>query len=255
MGPDLNHILIFKSGGKFTFLHLNSQKQSFNLENHSVQNIIFDLGGVIINIDFALTIRAFESLSPVKVSLIREMTFQSDFFLYYEKGQVDDLSFVEELHHLLELEEKHEEIKQAWNALLLDIPRQRIDLLENLGKTYRTFLLSNTNEIHLKGVETVLEQTSGHSTLDPLFERTYYSHRMGKRKPDKEIYFQVLEENNLSIEHTLLIDDNADNIASAKTLGMQVLHIQPDINSVMDFFVKNETGYYQLKTNNKSYVD
>ena len=127
----------------------------------------------------------------------------------------------------------------------MDIPNERLEVLANL-KNYRTFLLSNTNQIH---VDFIVQQMidEGQATLESLFEKVYYSQNMDLRKPDPAIYQKVLDDNQLKAEETVFLDDNLDNVRSASTLGIHIIHIQPGNNSMMDFFTQDNSGTYQLK--------
>ncbi|MBX9850464.1 MAG: HAD-IA family hydrolase, partial [Cytophagaceae bacterium] len=114
----------------------------------------------------------------------------------------------------------------AWNALLLDMPLERIQLVQKLGKKYRTFLLSNTNDIHIQKVNQILFEASGMKKLDELFETAYYSYKINLGKPDVAIYEYVLKDKNLRPEETVFIDDNKDNIEGAKKAGLHVILVQ-----------------------------
>jgi putative hydrolase of the HAD superfamily len=118
------------------------------------------------------------------------------------------------------------DIINAWNAMLLDFPAGRIAFLLQLKNRYRTFLLSNTNAIHHQAFQQIQLTPAG--TLDDCFEKAYYSHEMGLRKPDAEIFQYVLEENNLSAAETLFIDDTISNIEGAMLVNLNCVHLQPN---------------------------
>jgi putative hydrolase of the HAD superfamily len=109
---------------------------------------------------------------------------------------------------------------------LLGIPQQKLDLLLSLKEKFNVYLLSNTNNIHLNYInDKIMTPVFGEASLDRYFHKAYYSHRMKKRKPDANIYEQVLDENNLQPHETLFLDDNADNIAGANGLGIRTVHV------------------------------
>ncbi len=201
-----------------------------------VKNIIFDLGGVIIDIDFNLSTEALMRISPQK-SLLQKDSFKSDLFLDYEKGNLTDAEFRDAVRTQFEIQATDEEIDAAWNALLGDIPKERIDILIQLKGYFRTFLLSNTNAVHIEGVEEILNQQHQINSLSALFEKTYFSHHIHCRKPDPQAYLHILEENNLKPQETLFLDDNEDNILAAESLGMQVLHIHQNSNEILKLSV------------------
>ena len=115
----------------------------------------------------------------------------------------------------------------AWNALLLDIPKARIELLRALRTHYRVFLLSNTNRIHIDHLCGYLQREHGEPSLHGLFEKCYLSYEMGMRKPQLEIYRHVLEDSGLRAEETVFLDDSLPNIEAAKRAGMHTVHIVP----------------------------
>jgi HAD superfamily hydrolase (TIGR01509 family) len=192
----------------------------------AIRNIIFDLGGVILNIDFKKTEAAFKLLGWDSFSDYISQFHISDLFENYETGKIDDLQFVEGISALMGKAANNEHIIEAWNALLLDFPTERIALLKELKTKYRTFLLSNTNAIHLNAFQEKLYQKEG-VYLEDLFEKAYYSHVVKLRKPSTEIFELVLNENNLNPAETLFIDDTASNFEGAQKLGIQVFHLEP----------------------------
>lgn len=192
----------------------------------NIKNIIFDLGGVILNIDFKKTNDAFHLLGLEDFSKHINQFHITDLFLQYETGQIDDIKFIDSVAMLTDKPMKKDKIVEAWNALLLDFPVERIHLLKKIKSRYRTFLLSNTNSIHLQEFQERLHNEQG-VYLEDLFEKAYYSHVVKLRKPDAEIFNLVLKENKLEPSETLFIDDTASNFAEAEKLGIQIYHLKP----------------------------
>ncbi len=211
-----------------------------------IQNLIFDLGNVIINIDVPLTVQALVELAPEKSASLAQEVLKTDFFFDFEVGRINDQEFREGMRAKLGDHVTDEAIDLAWNALLLDIPPARLDLIQALREDYRLFLLSNTNNIHIECIVRQMEE-EGQPALEELFEKVYYSHDMGLRKPDPEIYQQVLEENSLIAEETAFLDDNESNIISARELGIHGIHILPGQNSILDFFNEDADKTFQIK--------
>ena len=204
---------------------LNTQIYIPYLDTLGIQNIIFDLGGVIVNINPQLTASAFAELSDSDPVDIMELHKSANFFTAYEKGQITDERFRNELRQFLGKEIPDAVIDKAWGALLLDIPKQKLDLISRARKEHTTFLLSNTNHIHRLKFTQTFRDVTGHE-IEEYFDKVYYSYEMGKRKPDADIFLQVLEENKLKPEETLLIDDSLPNIITAQDLGIQILHVE-----------------------------
>ncbi|MEJ8757123.1 HAD family phosphatase [Pontibacter sp. H259] len=199
------------------------------MDLQNIKNVIFDLGGVIINIDYHKSIEELRKYSKTGSDMEFTQKQQSHLFDLYETGNCTCQEFRDNLRQAYNLDATDEEIDAAWNAMLLDIPKERIDLLQELGKKYRIFLLSNTNAIHLKKFNEIVAHSFTIPSLDSLFEQSYYSHLVGKRKPDAAIFEQILAENNLNKEETLFIDDSIQHIESANKLGINTLHLQPPL--------------------------
>ncbi|MDB9701874.1 HAD family phosphatase [Flavobacteriales bacterium] len=190
-------------------------------ELEGIKNIIFDLGGVILNIDYQLTVEAFKKLGIDDFEEIFSQYKQSTLSDDFETGRITELEFYEGIKTISGKDFTFEEYKNAWNALLLDLPKERINILKKLSKKYRLFLFSNTNETHYKEFVTKVE-----SDFNTIFEKTYYSHQFGKRKPDSDSFLSILKENNLIIEEILFVDDSIQHIESANLLGIRTLLIQ-----------------------------
>jgi len=191
-----------------------------------IKNIIFDLGGVIMNIDFKKTEEAFRLLGLENFSNHINQFHITELFEQYEIGKISDDAFVAGISKLMDKPVEANKIIAAWNALLLDFPPERIELLKKIKSEYRTFLLSNTNAIHYKEFRKRLFTEQG-VLLEDLFEKAYYSHTSNLRKPEAAIFELVLRENNLLPAETLFIDDTALNFPEAEKLGINIHHLKP----------------------------
>jgi putative hydrolase of the HAD superfamily len=167
---------------------------------------------------------------------VQDLYVTSPGFLEYEKGLIDDNAFREFVRRTFSLQADDDAIDACWNAMLRGIPPLKLELLLRLQQEFRVFLLSNTNAIHLEHINTkMLPGDGAANALDRYFHKAYYSHRMKKRKPDAEIFEQVLEENNLLPEETLFLDDYAVNIEGANALGIKTIHVtSPQL--ILDYF-------------------
>jgi putative hydrolase of the HAD superfamily len=200
-----------------------------------VKNIIFDLGGVILNLDNRRTEDAFTALGVKGFREYFGHGHAASFFKEYEVGRIDDRQFIDSIKELTGLKVPDERIIRSWNALLLDFPPERIQLLKELRKKYRTFLFSNTNALHLAALQQTYVTTFGEGmTLDEHFEKTYYSHTLGLRKPDTASFEYILRENNLRGPETLFVDDALVNVEGAEQAGLRGLYLRPGI-SLLDF--------------------
>jgi glucose-1-phosphatase len=188
-----------------------------------IKNIIFDLGGVIINLDIPKTIQEFNKLSPKPFETIYTQLQQSPIFDQFDKGEISERDFLDALKDALEDDISDEQLVYAWNAMLLDFPKHRLELLKKLKSNYRIFLLSNTNEIHVDELEKILFKEHGFENLEPFFEKVYYSCRVKMRKPNADIFEMVLKENDLLASETLFIDDSPQHIEGAKNAGIRAI--------------------------------
>ena len=186
-----------------------------------INTIIFDLGGVIINLNINNTITEFNKLSSTPFESIYTQLQQTPVFDLFDKGLINESDFFSELKTFLNGNPTHEQLIFAWNAMLLDFPKHRLDLLLKLKYNYRLFLLSNTNKTHITAFEKSLYKAHQYKNLEPFFEKVYYSCRMGMRKPDEEIFEFVLKENNLNPANTLFIDDTIHHVNGALKTGIQ----------------------------------
>jgi HAD superfamily hydrolase (TIGR01509 family) len=201
-----------------------------------INTVIFDLGGVLFDIDYKHTQEAFQKLgSATDFNAVYSQQKQAGIFDEFEKGNISPAQFREGLKKWLPETVTDKQIDTAWNALLIGLPADKVSLLTALKKKYDLYLLSNTNEIHLPEVLTMIDTAHTPGTMGKLFIRDYYSCRMGMRKPDKIIYEKVIMENNLNPSTTLFVDDLIQNIEGAALTGLQTLHCTPSI-SLKEYF-------------------
>lgn len=199
------------------------QKVPQNAEN-SIKNLIFDLGGVIINIDFDLTMRALQAYTNLPLG-VGAYLGKNEIFYNYETGKINSDEFLTQIKEKYQLNATNKQIIHAWNALLLDIPTEYVNLLLSLKSKYKIFILSNTNPIHIEGVEAILGQSFPIKHLSELCDKVYLSYEMGKAKPETAIYQQVINENNLNPAETMFFDDSEINLAGAQKIGIQTMLI------------------------------
>ena len=201
----------------------------------SFKNIIFDLGGVILNIDYKLTINCFKTLGISNFDLIYSQAQQNLLFDQYEKGEVSSKYFIEEIQKKCHHSTSVEAIIKAWNAMLLDIPEDRLLFLSTLKKNHRLFLLSNTNDIHKRAYSDYLKKTYGFEDFSEYFERQYLSFEIGMRKPHPEVFNHVLDKNGLNASETVFIDDSAQHIKGAASVGIKAVHLTGE-KTILDLF-------------------
>lgn len=199
-----------------------------------IKNIIFDFGDIFINLDKQGTYKAMAALGVTEIT--QEMM---EVYHQYEKGLMTTDNFIDFFFKKFGIPKA--DLVSAWNAVLLDFPQRRLDFLIDLAesKKYRLFLLSNTNDLHIKWVQNSLGDKF-YNEFKNCFEQFYLSHEINFRKPDSEIYEFVLNENNLAANETLFVDDLKENTESANKLGIKTWNLIPKKEDVTELFSKNK---------------
>lgn len=194
-----------------------------------IDTIIFDFGDVFINLDKEATPPALKNFG------LENWNSEIDSLnINFEKGVITKNDFLFGLNKLVP-NATQEELLEAWNAVLLDFPKYRLEFLQKLSQKYQLFLLSNTDSIHINH----FKERYGNEFYNQFyncFEKVYFSFDLGMRKPDVMIYEFVIKENNLTPLKTLFVDDNFNNIESAKKTGLQVWHLQKGKEDVIELF-------------------
>lgn len=189
--------------------------------------IIFDLGGVIINLDPNLSVQCFQKLIPeFDVTTFNGQEAQLPLYSEFETGKINSQAMVKRFNQHYSSNLSFEQFRQAWNAMILDLPAIRIRLIRKLREQgIKVFLLSNINEIHEQFLEERFAELRDKGHFRDVFDQIYYSHRMGMRKPQHEIFQCLIKEQNLIASKTLFIDDSAHHVRSANSLGIHAIHL------------------------------
>ncbi len=199
----------------------------FPLPEKPIRNIIFDLGGVLFRVDYQKTILEFIRLGIQNFDRIYSQMNQQNLFDRFERGEITADEFRRKINQISSLPLSSTQIDDAWNAMLLGLPEENIRFIEKIGKSFRLFLLSNTNQVHIEKFYEMIRTENGLEHLDCYFEKIYLSHLIGARKPEAGAYEIILRENNLSAEETLFIDDSPQHVEGAKKVGLQAIWLQP----------------------------
>ena len=185
--------------------------------------IIFDLGAVILNINYQNTIDEFSKLGVKNASTFYSKKVQTDLFNQIETGEITAEKFLSELQKETN-NATISQVKYAWNSMLLDLPNERIQLIKSLKNKYRIYLLSNTNIIHIDAFKKQLGDRKWEE-FSALFGKMYLSYEVGMRKPNTEVFEHILKEQNLKAEEVFFIDDSPQHIEAAKKLGIHCHHL------------------------------
>ena len=195
--------------------------------------IIFDLGAVVLNINYQNTIDEFTKLGVINPATFYSKKVQTNLFNQIETGMISSNEFLK----ALQKETKNANINQvekAWNAMLLDLPEERVQLIKKLKNNHSIYLLSNTNAIHIDAFKKQLGNKKW-LAFCKLFDKMYLSHELGLRKPDVKIFEYILNEQKLKSEEVFFIDDSPQHIASAKKIGIHCHHLLDDENIITLF--------------------
>ncbi len=191
-----------------------------------IKNIIFDLGNVILNLDFESSIKAFKELGLKDDVLTKHSVFPDPCFYEQEVGTITPEEFRKRVVKILNGKNVTEEqVNSAWLKMVLDIPEHRIKVLQKLGKKYRLYLFSNSNKIHIDKIDEEFKEQYGFE-FPSLFEQQFYSHEIHVRKPDLSSFEKVIQLSGVNPEETLFIDDLEDNIKGAERAGLKTFWLK-----------------------------
>jgi putative hydrolase of the HAD superfamily len=190
-----------------------------------IKNIIFDLGGIFLEIHYQKTKDAFTNLGITDFDALFTQHHANHLFEDLEMGKISETEFYERFRHDGKVNFTDAEIKEAWNAMLGDFPLERIEWLKIIKQKYNVFLFSNTNQIHYNAFMAIYASNTGKADFNDHFIKAYYSQYLGLRKPYANSFLAILEEQNLKAEETLFIDDTIKNIEAADALGIKTIHL------------------------------
>lgn len=204
------------------------------INKRSINNILFDWGGVITELDFVLPVKKFKEIGFKDFLDYFSKSNATSFFIDFEIGKISPEEFRNEIRKRLRSDISDLKIDKAWNSILGNTPGKRIKVLQDLGKKYNLYLLSNTNKIHVDYYNTRLQEEFGLDHYD-LFSGVYYSHDLGTRKPDPEFFRSMLAKSQIETKDTLFIDDLEANINVAASLGIKAFHLSEE-SDIADLF-------------------
>ncbi len=190
-----------------------------------IKNIIFDFGGVILDIEPQLTLNALQELGLKDLTRFASADFQKNVMDKFERGILCPETFRNKVREVMDAKICNQDIDDAWNALLLDIPEKRIRTLEQVKQQYNIYLLSNSNEIHYELYLRDLQLRFGYTEFDALFHKAYFSFDLHLSKPNPDIFEFVMYQHKMKPEQTLFIDDSFEHIAAARSLGLKTYHL------------------------------
>ncbi|MDW3191251.1 MAG: HAD family phosphatase [Cytophagales bacterium] len=190
--------------------------------------VIFDLGEVIIDLGpQAVEDRLFAASR--KALDYKDLVFSSPIMQRYETGKISESEFRKGVMEILSVSFTEEQFDEIWNLMLHHISMDRVNLMEQLKSNYQVMILSNTNPIHERKFDAIVRERSGGRKLSDFVHHAHYSHILGMRKPDEEIYRHVIDMHQLQPERTLFLDDRLDNVEGARATGITAVQVRyPD---------------------------
>jgi putative hydrolase of the HAD superfamily len=195
----------------------------------NIKNIIFDLGNVLLNLDFEASIRAFQKLGLNKDVLDNQQAYSDPVFYELEVGKITPKEFVNRVRKVLNNPHATDlQIKDAWYAMIKDIPPKRVKKLQKLAENYNVYLFSNTNQIHIERLHAEFKMIHG-IDFPNLFVKDYYSHEIHERKPDLSSYKKVIKLSGVNPNESVFIDDLEKNIVGAEKAGLRTFWLKEGI--------------------------
>lgn len=191
-----------------------------------IHNIIFDLGGVLLNIHPRSTIDAFGQLGMEQLIGDKGLTYEHEIFYLMEQGKVTPDEFRDGVRRLIPAQVTDEQIDRAWNAMLIDFPQIRVRLLQRLAQGFDLYLFSNTNAIHVERYFDIFRKAHGFEVAT-LFKQLFHSNEVGFRKPSEESFREIIRLAGIDPQQTLFIDDSIHNVEGAIACGLKGYWLQP----------------------------
>ena len=191
----------------------------------AIKNIIFDLGGVIYDIRYENIADKFRSYGITEFEKLYSKASQTDTIDLFEEGKISPAEFRDYLRTLSPVSLSDAQIDEAWNAILIGIPKERLELLGMLRLKYNIFLYSNTNQINYDKFTSELREKYGFDIFEVTFKKAYFSQILQIRKPKAEGFKAILSEQGLNPEETLFIDDSPQHIEAARKVGINAYHL------------------------------
>ncbi len=205
------------------------------LNYRDYDTLIFDLGNVIIDLDEEGVVQKFSQLNGWTSIEILDLVSKMEIFDQFEKGEVDPISFYDAVNESFLLNISYDQFVGIWNSMLLRLPEGKLHLLNKLVSTHRVLILSNNNALHKPACDEMIKEVSGGKYLTEYVTEAHYSHEMGMRKPDAEIYQKIIDTHSLNPQKSMFFDDKPENISAANKIGIKGVHLHhPD--HLYDYF-------------------
>lgn len=202
---------------------------------NNISTLIFDLGGVLLNLDKPRCVANFEKIGIHVMEDLLSLTHQQGFILDFELGNITTSEFRNRLRGYADREVTDQQIDAAWNSFLVNIPNEKLELLKQLKTKFKILMLSNTNDLSFNHTVDTMINVNG-NRLEDYFDKCYLSYKLHLAKPHREIFDYLLKDAGVKAENCLFIDDGASNIEAAKALGFNTYFakVHEDLHPVFE---------------------
>ena len=187
---------------------------------NNIKNLILDLGGVVLNVDYHKMVDAFKTYNIPDFDKHFTQAQQAEIIDLFEEGKCTIEEFRNGIRELTGVNLSDKQIDDAWNSMILDLPEERIQLIGLLKLKYNMYMFSNTNELHIEMLKKKFEKQFGFDIFTFLFNKAYFSNEIKQRKPNPEAFQWLLDDAGIKAEETLFIEDSPQHIEGAKKVGL-----------------------------------
>jgi len=199
----------------------------------NIDTILLDLGGVLLNVSYDHTVAAFRKNGVDDFDALYTKAKQDHLFDQFETGAISPSEFHDEIRGRTGIALSDEVIDECWNAILGDLPEERVMLIETLKTCYQVLLLSNTNAIHVEAFSKLIHEQNGIEDFKALFHGAHYSNEIGMRKPNAEVFHFVLEQHSAMAARTLFIDDTPHHVEGSIAAGLNGFYLDLEKENIM----------------------
>ena len=185
-----------------------------------IKNLLLDLGGVVLNVDYHKMVDVFKEYGIMDFDKHFTQAKQVEIIDKFEEGKCSIEEFRNGIRDLVKVDLTDAQIDKAWFSMILDLPKERIELIGLLKLKYNVYLFSNTNELHIELLKKRYEEEFGFEIFQMLFTKAYFSNEIKMRKPHPESFQWLLNDAEIKAEETLFIEDSPQHIEGAKKVGL-----------------------------------
>ncbi len=188
------------------------------------------------DLDYPKVITKFSEVAKQNESYIKEMVVTAPLLQEFEVGKISPTQFRQGVNKLLNTSMEEDQFDEVWNAMLKELPKERMDLLSEVSKRFDTYILSNTNAIHEVAFNRMIKEVTGKDGLHDFVKKCYFSHDIGLRKPNAACYEFVVQDIGMSADHLLFLDDRLDNIEGARAVGLNAIQVTNASRQLKEIF-------------------